>query len=228
MDLVAVCISKKSEQWLIPEIPFHCHTKGYEPILHHDNNDMHRVEYLTRRYNRAVDDALVSFPWIDNIMIVDSYYLPFQSEIRDLVSRYNALNKSILGASIWFWDRSHIRPCVRYYDTLSVTEMRRKKWYSLQQLPKGLLPVSGVGGCFIFPRFIWDATRGFSIPDPEPQAGGSRGLATSGYKILLDCDRRLWRTPADNPEIPDYPPIKRLRVSLGELRRRIIAGRGGT
>ncbi len=155
-------------------------------------------------------------------MIVDSYYLPFEAEIRGLLETYNRLDKSILGASIWSWDRSHVRAFIQYYDTLSVREMRNKRWYSVNKLPKGLLDVSGVGGCFIFPYGIWEKSGGFFIPNPEPQAGGSRCLKTDGYKVLLDCDSRLWRTHYNNPGIADYPLLKRVRVSLGQLRRELI------
>lgn len=183
---------------------------------------MVRVSYLTDRYNQAVQRALGEYPMAEHIMIVDSYYLPFEAEIRGLLETYNRLDKSILGASIWSWDRSHVRAFIQYYDTLSVREMRNKRWYSVNKLPKGLLDVSGVGGCFIFPYGIWEKSGGFFIPNPEPQAGGSRCLKTDGYKVLLDCDSRLWRTHYNNPGIADYPLLKRVRVSLGQLRRELI------
>lgn len=222
MNLVAVCISKLQERWLIPEIPFYCYTSGYKPILHHDNNDLSRLEYLTDRYNQAVRKALMEYPQSDQIIIVDSYYLRFVPELRALLERYRSLEHSILGGSIWYWDRSHLRAWIRYYDTLSVKEMRNRKWGSERALPSGVLRVSGVGGGFVFPRVIWDRSGGFFVPDSEPQAGGSRCLNTDGYTVLLDCDVKLWRTHADNPGIADHPLIKRARISLGEFRRKLI------
>lgn len=219
---MAVTITKQPEQWLIPGIPFHCHTEGYKEIVYRDKGDSARLSYLTTRYNRAVRKALEDYPKTDHVLVVDSYYLSFIAEIQGLIATYGRLDKSILGASIWFWNRSHLRPYIQYYDTLSVREMRDKKWYSLDELPRGLSKVSGVGACFVFPRSVWERSGGFFIPDQEPQAGGSRGLETDGYDILLDCDERLWRTPSNNPGIPNYPLLKRARVSLGEFRRQLI------
>jgi hypothetical protein len=208
--------------WKISEVPFYCETQGYRPILHHDNNDLSRVTYLTERYNRAISNGLKEYPTAQNLLVVDSYYLDFVQEIRQLIAHYGSLDRSILGASIWYWDKSRLRGRIIYYDTLSVREFRNRKWNSMNELPKGLMNVSGVGGCFIFPRTVWEASDGFSIPYPEPQAGGSRCLKTEGYRILLDCGSRLWRSHFNNPGIPNYPLIKRFRTSAGELRRKVI------
>jgi hypothetical protein len=203
MSTLAVCISKNAMAWRIPEIAFYCDTTGYRPITHHDNNDLSRISYLTDRYNKAIQKALEKHPGPQNLLVVDSYYVEFVQEIRRLVSHYGSFEHAILGASIWYWDKTRIRPRIAYYDTLSVKEFRNKTWNSLKQLPNGLVGVRGVGGCFIFPYALWQASHGFSIPYPEPQAGGSRGLKTEGYKILLDCDCRLWRSHANNPGIPE-------------------------
>ncbi len=221
-DVTAVTISKEKERLGIP-LNYYCHTEDYEPILHHDNNDLNRIQYLTKRYNRGVEVALQEFSETKHLLIVDSYYLPFIREIQSLLETYLNLENSIVGASIWYWDRSHLRSSIFYYDHLSVKEFRNIRWHSLRQLPRGLLPVSGVGGCFVFPRKVWEESGGFSIPNPEPQAGGSRCLRTAGYRTLLDCDVKLWRTHANNSGIPDYSFVKRLRVSAGQFRRRIVS-----
>jgi len=222
MKVVAVCISKYNELWQVPGVPFYCYTEGYRPILHHDNNDPERIQYLTGRYNRAIELALQKFPESEHILVADSYYLPFVSQIRGLLTKYSTLEASILGASIWYWDRSHIRACIRYYDTLSVWDMRGRKWYAEKDLPSGLIRVNGVAACFVFPVDVWVASGQFSIPYTEPQAGGTRGLKTAGYRILLDCEDRLWRTHANSPGIAEFPLWKRVRYSLGDLRRQII------
>jgi hypothetical protein len=208
--------------WKLPEIPFYCETQGYRPILHHDNNDLSRITYLTERYNRAVRNGLIEHPEAQNLLVVDSYYLDFVEEIRRLIDHYRSLQRSILGASIWYCDKSRVKGRILYYDTLSVREFKNMWWSSLNELPRGLVNVTGVGGCFIFPRTVWEGSGRFSIPYPEPQAGGSRCLKTEGYRILLDCGCRLWRSHLNNPGIPDYSLTKRLRVSAGELRRRVI------
>jgi hypothetical protein len=207
--------------WRIPETNFYCHTEDYQPIVHHDNFDRSRITYLTERYNAAIRKGLENYPDTQHLLVVDSYYVDFVDEIRRLIDRYRSRERTVLGASIWYWDRSHIRARIRYYDTLSVKEFRNKSWASTRDLPVGMISVSGVGGCFIFPRAVWDVSKGFFIPHPEPQAGSSHGLNTQGVRIILDCDCRLWRSYVTNPDIPDYSAFKRLRVSLGDLRRKV-------
>lgn len=224
MNPVAVCLSKNSLTFNV-DIPFYCHTKGWKPIFHHDNKNRLRLEYLTERYNRAIDDGLSLYPESTHILVIDSYYLKFVSQVRQLLQSYENTGSNaslIMGASIWYWDRSHIRPCIRYYDTASAIEMRRKKWYKTESLPDGFITVSGVGACWILPRKTWEMSGGFLVPEEDPVAGSSRSLSKEvRSEALLNCKVRLWRTHADNPDIPVYAPLKRIRVSLGEVRRRI-------
>jgi hypothetical protein len=223
-NITAVCISGKAEHWRIPEIPFYCHVKGWKPITHHDNKDRARLEYITERYNLAIRDGLTLYPETSHILIIDTYYLNFVSEIKELLQSYEdaADTPRAIGASIWYWDRSHIRPCIRYYDTASAIEMRSRKWYNTDELPTGLVRVSGVGACWILPRETWEESGGFVIPDADPVAGSSRSLLTrTRLDAILNCSVRLWRTRADNPDIPNYPFFKRIRVSVGEVRRKI-------
>src|SRR3989442_365678 len=223
-NITAVCISGKEEQWRIPEIAFYCHIKGWRSITHHDNKDRARLEYITERYNLAIGDGLSISPETSHILIIDTYYLNFVSEIKELLQSYEDTGDThlALGASIWYWDRSHIRPCIRYYDTASAIEMRGRKWYKPQNLPNGLMRVSGVGACWILPRKTWEESDGFVITDEDPVAGSSRSLTDNArLRVLLNCSVRLWRNHSDNPDIPDYAPSKRIRVSLGEIRRKI-------
>jgi hypothetical protein len=223
-NITAVCISGKAEHWRIPEIPFYCHIKGWRPITHHDNRDRVRLEYITERYNLAIRGGLSIYPETSHILIIDSYYLNFASEIQELLRSYKDGDDTslIMGASIWYWDRSHIRSCIRYYDTASAIEMRERKWYKTKDLPSGLIRVSGVGACWILPRETWEESGGFVIPDPDPVAGSSRSLHGSmKLNVLLNCNVKLWRTHTDNPDVPVYTPFKRIRVSVGEIRRKI-------
>jgi hypothetical protein len=223
-NITAVCISGKAEHWRIPEIPFYCHIKGWRPITHHDNRDRVRLEYITERYNLAIRDGLALYPETSHILIIDTYYLNFVSEIKKLLQSYEDTGDTPLamGASIWYWDRSHIRPCIRYYDTASAIEMRGRKWTKSENLPNGLIRVSGVGACWILPRESWEGSDGFVIPDVDPVAGSSRSLRVeTRLNALLNCNVKLWRSHADNLNIPVYPPFKRIRVSVGEARRKI-------
>ncbi len=218
--ITGVCISKERQSLLL-DIPFVSYTEDYRPITIRDNNDMNRITYLTNRYNSAVRKALNDHPETEHVLIIDHYYLPFTAQIERLIDDYNLLKKDILGASIWYWARKRIRPWIAYYDTLSVPEFYEKRWWNLRNLPKGIIPVTGVGACWIFPRRAWERTGGFTIPSP-PQAGGSRCLDTAGYRVLLDCDSRLWRTHDNNPEIPDDPMRQRIMNTARQAQRKLF------
>jgi hypothetical protein len=227
--ITGVCISQK-EQVLRVKIPFVSYTEGYRQALSRDSGDIARITYLTDRYNNAVRYALKSYPDTEHLLIIDHYYLPFTDEIQLLIRDYIQLDRVILGASIWYWAKKRILPWIAYYDTLSAPEFRGKSWRSLGSLPTGIISVSGVGACWIFPRELWERTNGFRIPTP-PQAGSSRGLDTSGYEVLLDCNSRLWRTHDTNPAIPDFSMHERLANTTKHASRkvwRVIVSRGGS
>jgi hypothetical protein len=222
MNLTAVCISDKKYDLGLP-IPFYCHTEGYNPLIKgHDALSLERWRYLTDRYNAAVRMASMIHPETDHLLIVDTYYLRQVPGVSRLVQDYQS--GTILGASIWYWSRFQILPAIRYYDTRSVNEFRDWKWRWLRtkNLPSGIIPVSGVGGCWILPRSVWESSGGFFIPEGEPQAGGSKCLHTGGVKVLLDCDARLWRTPDTNPGLKGYSWPKRIRVSLGRQKNKVL------
>jgi len=217
--ITAVCISEK-KQILSLNIPFISYTHGYQPTASRETGDINRITYLTNRYNSAIREALESYPNTEHLLVIDHYYLPFTSDVRLLVTDYFQLSAAILGASIWFWARRRVRPWIAYYDTLSAPEFIGKTWRSVRTLPKGIIPVSGVGACWIFPRNVWERSDGFRIPSP-PQAGSSKGLDTSGYRVLLDCNSRLWRTHETNSAIPDFPLHQRMATSAGHARRKV-------
>jgi hypothetical protein len=217
--ITAVCISREKQSFSL-DIPLISYTEGYRDIVHHNNYDMERVSYLTLRYNSAVTRALESYPQTKHVLMVDHYYLPFAKEIMRLIEDYLGLKRTILGGAIWYWNRRRIPAWIAYYDTLSIPEFRNRRWWSNRSLPKGLIPVTGVGGCWVFPREVWETTRGFSIPDP-PQAGGSRCLDSSGYDILLDCNCKLWRSHETNPDIPDYSMSQRILTTARQTRKRL-------
>jgi len=218
--ITAVCISKE-RQSLQLNIPFVSYTENYQSITHRDNRDMSRIRYLTDRYNAAVRSALEIYSETEDILLIDHYYLRFIDQIRTLVDDYRQLSKAVLGASIWYWARKRIRPWIAYYDTLSVPEFQGKRWWNARSLPRGIISVSGVGGCWIFPRVTWERTDGFVIPSPL-QAGGSRGLDTSHHRVLLDCNSRFWRTHDTNPDIPDYSMRERIATTFGHARRKLF------
>jgi hypothetical protein len=216
--LTVVCISREKEDF-IEGINFYCQTEGYRPILHHDNKSPERIEYITSRYNNAINEALRRFPDTERIMICDSYYL-HQADVPPFINRHLFDHDEIVGCSIWYNYVHNVWNNLKYYDVLSVKEFRGKAWHSPKQLPRGVIPVSGVGACWIFPRRLWNG--GFRYDWTGESLVNSWTLDTDGVKILLDCDTRLWRTSENNPDIYQYSWPKRIRVSAGAIRRRIF------
>jgi len=211
MNITAVTISRNLETLEIG-IPFYCHNEGWKPIFGRDNADKDRLEYITGRYNSAIRRALELYPSTTHILIADSYYLHFKDELRLLISHYHNWG-SVLGASIWFEDKSRIRPFISYYDTMSIREWKDRRWRGRKHLPTGLMKASGVGGCWIFPRSVWLSSGGFHILSSEMLTSRCIGI----QEAVLDCDVKLWRTPQDNPNIHHYPWSKRIRCSVGEF-----------
>lgn len=211
-DIVAVTLSKEKVNISV-QIPFYCYTDGYRPILHRNNSDPERIQYINGRYNQAVNKALGIFPSSKHIFIIDSYYLDFSESIKRLVSDYKRLNGDMLGGAILRWDRSRLRPRIVYYDTLSVPEMSNKRWPDDESLPTGIAEVSGIGASWIFPRLVWERTDGFR---EDIALANTRCLDTEDRRIYLDWDARFWRTHATNPEIrdEDYPLGNRLYKSV--------------
>jgi hypothetical protein len=210
--LVGVTVSGDKVDLSVP-IPYYCHTEGYRPILHRDNADLERIRYINERYNQAVSIALDHFPHAENVLIIDSYYVGFKNSIERLIEDYGKLRRVMLGGAILCWDRSRLTPSIVYYDTLSVPEVRKKRWPKVESLPTGLMESSGVGAVWVFPRLVWERSNGFRIDTP---LANTNCLNTSGYRIMLDWDARFWRTHETNPSILDehYPLTARLYKSI--------------
>jgi hypothetical protein len=219
MNLTAVSIGRYPGSLSIP-IPFYSHTEGWRSLFGRDNTNMTRLRYITDRYNSAITNAIQLYPATDHLLIIDSYYLRFAQEVALLVSHYEP--GWMLGASIWYEAKTQLRTSVCYYDTMSVREFQGKRWRKTN-LPHGRIPVSGVGACWILPLRAWQKSDGFVVRTNPYEMMTSRCIDGNGLglKSVLDCDVRLWRTRADNPDIPIYPPWKRLVVSAGEWRRKM-------
>ena len=217
-QITAVCISREPQSFSV-EIHFLSYTEGYRDVPKH-NLDMGRIIYLTNRYNSAINQAITKYPLTKHILVLDHYYLKYTSQIKILINDYIKLEKVILGGAIWYWNRQGIRSRIGYYDTLSIPEFVKLRYKNINSLPVGIIPVTGVGACWIFPRSIWEKTNGFTIPSPA-QAGGSRCLDTQDYSILLDYNCRLWRTHDTNTDIPDNSMAKRILVSSTRLLNRL-------
>lgn len=221
--IVAVCISRKQEQWKIPEIPFYCHTEGFEDIPHYPRlKTRERIEYLARRRNAANKILLEKYPDTTDILQIDSYYIQDVPEIRRLVWAYKnnlqQYGECILGASTWYIDPSRIRKKKWYWDTWTNPEFLGKTpdysppWS--RNTPIGWQETKGAGGLAIYPRWAWEK-QGYGIPEPFPESGCEANYLSRcpGIRTFITFNVQAWRDPPE--ELRDKPYVDRIRTTVG-------------
>jgi hypothetical protein len=218
----AVCISRNSETWNVSEIPFYNYTEGWEPFQHEQTTD--RVRYLAGRRNAAVSGALVRFPETRHVLMIDSYYLHQEEQIRGLIRDYADMTISnhpggcILGASTWFYDLRRVRPTYRFYDGWTTPEGNPLKLAKVER-SGGVIRVKSIGSCYVFPRWVWEK-YGYGVLEDLHGCEHNWLCEHSGLPVYMSLDRRLSRGPIR------YPWVKRIRVSLHL--GRFIGRRGST
>jgi hypothetical protein len=212
MQVSAVCISRNPESWKIPDVPFCNYIEGWKPFQHEKTKE--RVDYLAHRRNLAVSRAIELFPDTKHILMIDSYYLNQVEQINQLVGEYSELSHStyqngcILGASSWIYDLTRVRG-------LPLREAERNG---------GIMKVGSVGGCYLYPRWVWEKTK-YDTPEDLHGCEHNWLCEHSGLPVFLSLNQRLWRAPLV------YPRVKRVRMSLhlGRwFRRQIEHGHGKT
>jgi hypothetical protein len=209
-QISAVCISRNPETWDISGVSFHNYTEGWKPFRH--EKTIERVHYLAERRNAAVARALILYPSTEHLMMIDSYYIHQSNQINGLVREYERLNLGheqggcILGASTWILDKTRIKSRLRFYDGWTTPEGSKLK---LREVEKngGVIRVSAVGGCYLFPRWVWEKTR-YGVPEDLHGCEHNWLCEHSQLPVFLSLNQRLWREPAE------YPWLKRARVSL--------------
>jgi hypothetical protein len=202
--VVAVCISWKHETWSIPDVPFHCHVSDERPFPRVKSKE--RVAHLANLRNRAVSEALSSYPEAQHILMIDSYYLAQTEQVKRLLLEYgNTLpsEERIVGASTWFQDRTRIRAQVRFWDNWITPEAANLKLPTSEN--PGWIRVRAVGACYVYPSRIWKEHH-YNVPGE----GGEHVYlcVKSGLPVWLSLNVRLWRDPVV------YTRRKRLRHSL--------------
>lgn len=209
--MVAVCISRVEENWSVLSLPFHCYTSGWKPYPRFEISK-ERVEYLAGRRNRAVSEALSLFPESNDILMVDSYYLHQTEQIEALVAEYVKLSSStepggcILGASTWVHDKTKIRPSKHFFDGWTTPEGHRFT-PELAKSQGGLVRVQAVGGCYIFPRGVWEKVA-YGVPQDLHGCEHNWLCEGSGLHVYLSLNEMLWHDPV----VYSWP--KRVRCSL--------------
>jgi len=206
----AVCISRNPETWGISDVPFHNHTGGWKPFQHEQTTE--RVRYLAERRNTAVARALDLFPETQHILMIDSYYLHQDEQIRGLIQDYAEMTKSehpggcILGASTWFYDLRRVRPRYRFYDGWTTPEGNQLNLVEVERTG-GTIRVRSVGSCYIYPRSVWERNR-YGVVEDLHGCEHNWLCEQSGLPVYMSLGRRLFRGPIR------YPMVKRIRVSL--------------
>jgi hypothetical protein len=210
LNLTAVCISRTPETFDLPNIPFCNYTEGWKPFQHERTKE--RVEYLAERRNIAVSQALSLYPETEHILMIDSYYIHENDQIKGLIQDYFEMSLEkhiegcILGASTWFFDLRRIRARWRFYDSWTTPEG------SLLELSEavragGIIEVKAVGACYIYPRWVWEKNR-YDVLEDLRGCEHNWLCEQSGLPVYLSLSRRLSRGPVR------YPWLKRIRVSL--------------
>ena len=218
MQLTAVCISMKKEQWQLG-IPFFCLSEPGPSWRH--VKDPKRVDYLADKQNRALEKGMMEFPETTHVLWIDSYYLNQTNAIQQLLMDYETLSairgNLILGGAILCHDRTKIRHRVSYYDTWSTPELDGAHFrVDLSDVHSGFETVSSVGGVYVYPRTVWEKHR-YQRPEPFPESGCQHNYLCrkSRLPILLDWNALFWRNVS-------YSVPKRLRCSIGNYRRRLL------
>lgn len=216
---MAVCISQKSEAWLLSSIPFYCHTEGWKPFKRERTRE--RVVYLAERRNSAVGRALKLYPESDHVLMVDSYYLEQVDKLKQLLEEYNSC-EGILGASTWQLDKTRIRPRIKFFDSWTTPEATSFKLSGLEaDYPKGYAPqniqkknwlkVRAVGACYVYPRYVWEENR-YGIPESD---GCEHNFLCehSRLPVWLSPNVNLWREPV----VYSWPKRIRCTLNLGQF-----------
>ncbi len=231
-NITAVCISGIGETWNVPEIPFYCHTEGYKYYPHFPPRvTRERILYLSSRRNAAHKASLERCPWTEHFLCVDSYYLAFVREIRELVREYSDYREEcILGGTNWFLDYSKFPAKIRYWDSWATpeTDHRNYDYYPKHEgLPEGWEKVRGCGGFALYPRWVWEK-QGYGVPEPFPMAGnetnylcqcpGISSYLTFNVKVLRQTPKGL----VSRSLVNRIRTTVALRTRLGLKRPRVL------
>jgi hypothetical protein len=214
LSITAICISRTPETFDLQSLPFYNYTAGWKPFQHERIKE--RVAYLAERRNAAVALALSEFPRTDHILMIDSYYLHQDRQINGLIDEYSKMTLSeypegcILGASTWILDKTRVRSRLRFYDWWTTPEASSLKLSEVERIG-GTISAKAVGGCYLYPRWVWERIR-YDVPDDLHGCEHNWLCEHSGLPVFLSLTERLWRDPIV------YSLSKRVRMSL-HLRR---------
>src|SRR2546425_2754501 len=223
-NYLGVTISTKQEKWPIPNIPFYCHVGPRQNFPHSENRP--RVEFLTKQRNDAMRAGVALHPDTTHVSNIESNYLRQEDSIRKLIAKYEQLDDNIiLGASTWAKMQDEMFTYYQFYDGWATPELFYLR-YRFRR-PRGLVQVSSVGSCLIFPCEIW-VRHGFGIPEPFPKAGIYYNwlCERSQLPVFLDLDIGFLRDYRDSELIPYLSEWKRLKGTFWKpVRKRLLRNR---
>ena len=211
----AVCISHIPEALGIADLPFHNYTKGWKPFGHEKTRE--RVSYLAERRNMALTEALELFPETRHVLMIDSYYLQQVDQIRKLIEEYAELISKFnprgcfLGASSWIHDKTKIWPKKRFYDGWTTPEGNKLR-PKIVEKSGGMMIVKAVGGCYLYPRWIWEKIR-YGVPRDLHGCEHNWLCEQSGLPVFLSLNEMLWREPIQY----SWPKRARMSLHLGRM-----------
>ena len=140
--------------------------------------------------------------------MIDSFYLSQTTALEQLIRRYSELNiDACLGPAIWARLRTNlsqvIHPQARFYDAWSSPELRwcPHGWRpdhdiltSQEYVPlRGLYRVSSIGGCYLFPRHVWDKGARYSVPDDLHGCEHNGFHDSHRLRKYVDFETEMWR-----------------------------------
>ncbi len=225
VDTLIVSIGKEEPEYF--DWPwFYIHTENWHDVDLPEVHIRDRIQYRANRRNEAVQIGLEKFPDAMRIMMVDSYYLGSLRALKALIKRHDNAPYTTLGPVIWGSVRTNLSELFykreMFYDGWSTPELRwcpfgwrpdKDVLVSQEQVPmKGLYQVSSIGGCYIFPRKIWDNGARYGVPFGVHGCEHNYFHQQYSWPKYVDFEVELFR-------LKSYPFVKLFKVSLGNWRR---------
>lgn len=214
MNLVTVCVSK----YPILNAGIGNFHNYFDNSTVEKRGSFERVKKVAEMRNAAMEGMLQLFPDVTDVMMIDPYYLHQKQAIRKLTDNYRKCKtEHVRGGAIWRWKKIGILRRASYYDSWAVPDEPERTLFKPKAKDQRI--VDCVGGVYIFPVSLW-MLRHYGVPFPLRTEHYSI-LKNTDLPIVLDREAQFWRTPEDS-EVRYYSWPKRIRVTTGRMRRKIL------
>lgn len=213
--IVAICVSKTAQRF-----------PGSIPFLNQVNinpapprRTIARVQFVANERNIAIQKALVKYPGLSHILMLDSWYL----ENRNNDLEWDRFIKSydnpdiILGASTYqvFDTRLLSEPITFFVEIASILEAADSTMNV--EGKTGRIRVQAVGSIYIFPiaawkRTLYSARTDYFLPEHVELCRSNSWR----FPAYLSFDHRFFKNPVK------YSLMKKVKVTAGYLRRKYV------